>query len=97
MRADRVGLTHAPPVTDQAFEIVQSFAREKFVWSGGDWTLHFKVTAGGQDDTLAKTFALSPADVARLWDSVRLIKSCLSITGMAPMAQDGATSNYLFR
>ena len=85
------------PLTDPAFDMVQSFARSKFIWTEGKWTLHFTITAADQQDSFDKTFELSAADVQSLWDSVKLVKSCLSINGMSPLAQDGALSNYLLR
>jgi hypothetical protein len=85
------------PLTDPAFDLVQAFAANKFIWAAGSWTLHFKITAGDQQDSLDKTFELSAADVERLRDSVKLVKSCQSINGTAPLGQDGATSNYLLR
>jgi hypothetical protein len=85
------------PLSDQAFGMVEAFARSKFIWTEGKWTLHFTVTAADQQDSFDKTFELSAADVQGLWDSVKLVKSCLSINGMSPLAQDGAMSNYLLR
>lgn len=85
------------PLTDPAFDLVQSFAQNKFLWTEGEWTLRFKITAGDQQDTFEKTFKLSSVDVQNLRASVKLLKSCLSFSANTPLAQDGATSNYLIR
>lgn len=85
------------PVTEKAFDIIQSYALEKFIWTKGDWTLRFEVTAGGQHDHYEKVFKLTATDVADLRSSLKLVKACQSVSGTFPLGQDGAMSNYVMR
>ncbi len=85
------------PLTEQAFDMIQSFAENNFVWTAGKWTLDFKITAGGQEDSLDKTFELTSADIQDLRNSVKLVKSCKSVNVTFPLAQEGLLSNYILR
>jgi hypothetical protein len=83
------------PMADDAFQLVEAFAKDHFGWREGDWRLRLDVTAGDEKKSFERDFALSNGEVERLRQSIALLRQCLTANLTAPLAQDAGVANFL--
>ena len=83
------------PLTDQAYQIVKSYAGDHFAWKAGNWHFELDMTADNQVRSFSHDFVLSADEVDRLRASFDLLRECLGVNLTAPVAQDGILANFV--
>jgi hypothetical protein len=83
------------PMTNNAFDIVKSFADEHFSWRNGEWNLRLDVISDNEAKTFQRSFTLSDVDIKHLHDSFALLQQCMAVNIGTPLAQDGGRSNFI--
>lgn len=83
------------PMSDDAFQLVEAFAKDHFGWREGDWRLRLDVTASDEKKSFQRDFTLSSGEVERLRQSIALLRQCLTANLTTPLAQDAGVANFL--
>ena len=83
------------PLTESAFQIVNTFFTQHFVWSEGDWHFTLNAKVGDQVKTFDRDFTLTASDVEQLRGSIALNRQCAAVNVLTPLAQDGVTANFV--